>query len=79
MKLAGTPSGSLPAGDLRTLPCHLAEYDGLDGFFCARLVKREGIVRLEDLRLAGCSISLLPNDMRLLRWQFPHGSDPLCA
>jgi 16S rRNA (cytosine967-C5)-methyltransferase len=28
------------AGDLRTLPCHLAEYDGLDGFFCARLVKQ---------------------------------------
>ncbi len=27
-------------GDLRTLPCHFAEYDGLDGFFCARLVKR---------------------------------------
>jgi 16S rRNA (cytosine967-C5)-methyltransferase len=27
------------AGDLRTLPCHLAEYDGVDGFFCARLVK----------------------------------------
>jgi 16S rRNA (cytosine967-C5)-methyltransferase len=26
-------------GDLRTLPCHLAEYDGLDGFFCARLIK----------------------------------------
>jgi 16S rRNA (cytosine967-C5)-methyltransferase len=30
------------AGELRTLPCHLAEYDGLDGFFCARLVKTEG-------------------------------------
>jgi 16S rRNA (cytosine967-C5)-methyltransferase len=28
------------AGDLRTLPCYFAEYDGLDGFFCARLVKR---------------------------------------
>ncbi|MGH7059003.1 MAG: MFS transporter, partial [Stellaceae bacterium] len=27
-------------GDLRTLPCHFAEYDGVDGFFCARLVKR---------------------------------------
>jgi 16S rRNA (cytosine967-C5)-methyltransferase len=26
-------------GDLRTLPCHLAEYDGVDGFFGARLVK----------------------------------------
>jgi 16S rRNA (cytosine967-C5)-methyltransferase len=26
-------------GDLRTLPCHFSEYDGIDGFFCARLVK----------------------------------------
>jgi 16S rRNA (cytosine967-C5)-methyltransferase len=26
-------------GDLRTLPCHFDEYDGVDGFFCARLVK----------------------------------------
>ncbi len=26
-------------GDLRTLPCHLAEHDGLDGFYAARLVK----------------------------------------
>ena len=26
-------------GDLRTLPFHLAEYDGLDGFYGARLVK----------------------------------------
>jgi 16S rRNA (cytosine967-C5)-methyltransferase len=26
-------------GDLRTLPCHFNEYDGVDGFFCARLVK----------------------------------------
>lgn len=25
-------------GDLRTLPCHLPEYDGLDGFYAARLV-----------------------------------------
>jgi 16S rRNA (cytosine967-C5)-methyltransferase len=28
-------------GDLRTLPCHLAEYDGVDGFFGARLVRLE--------------------------------------
>ncbi len=26
-------------GDVRTLPCHLAELDGLDGFFAARLVR----------------------------------------
>ncbi len=25
------------AGDLRTLPCHLAEHGGLDGFYAARL------------------------------------------
>lgn len=28
-------------GDLRTLPFHLAEYDGIDGFYGARLVKLE--------------------------------------
>ncbi len=26
-------------GDLRTLPCHLTEIDGIDGFFAARLVR----------------------------------------
>jgi 16S rRNA (cytosine967-C5)-methyltransferase len=26
-------------GDVRTLPCHLGELDGLDGFFAARLVR----------------------------------------
>jgi 16S rRNA (cytosine967-C5)-methyltransferase len=28
-------------GDLRTLPCHLAEQGGLDGFFAARLIRKE--------------------------------------
>ena len=28
-----------PDGDLRTLPCHLAEQGGMDGFYAARLVK----------------------------------------
>jgi 16S rRNA (cytosine967-C5)-methyltransferase len=28
-----------PEGDLRTLPCYFEEYDGVDGFYCARLVK----------------------------------------
>jgi 16S rRNA (cytosine967-C5)-methyltransferase len=28
-----------PEGDLRTLPYHLAEFDGVDGFYAARLVK----------------------------------------
>ena len=31
--------GHAREGDLRTLPCHLAEYDGIDGFYAARLVK----------------------------------------
>ena len=30
------------SGDMRTLPCHLPEYDGIDGFYAARLVKLEG-------------------------------------
>jgi len=35
-----TPAEWLTAdGDLRTLPFHLAEYDGIDGFYAARLVK----------------------------------------
>ena len=29
-----------PEGDLRTLPCHLAERDGIDGFFAARLMRQ---------------------------------------
>ena len=28
-----------PNGDMRTLPCHLSEHDGIDGFYAARLVK----------------------------------------
>jgi 16S rRNA (cytosine967-C5)-methyltransferase len=28
-----------PEGDMRTLPCHLAEQGGMDGFYAARLVK----------------------------------------
>ena len=27
------------SGDMRTLPCHLPEHDGIDGFYAARLVK----------------------------------------
>lgn len=30
-----------PMGDLRTLPCHLADRGGLDGFFAGRIKKRE--------------------------------------
>jgi 16S rRNA (cytosine967-C5)-methyltransferase len=28
-----------PEGDLRTLPCHLAEQGGMDGFYAARLIR----------------------------------------
>jgi 16S rRNA (cytosine967-C5)-methyltransferase len=35
----GAPDWVTAAGDLRTLPCHLPEYDGIDGFYAARLVK----------------------------------------
>jgi 16S rRNA (cytosine967-C5)-methyltransferase len=34
------PEWITATGDLRTLPCHLPEYNGLDGFFSARLVKQ---------------------------------------
>jgi len=38
-ELGGAPEWITPEGDLRTLPCHFGEYDGIDGFYCARLVK----------------------------------------
>ena len=31
-------------GDLRTLPCHLDELGGMDGFYAARLVRHDGAV-----------------------------------
>ena len=40
-ELDAPPDWVTPEGDLRTLPCHLAEYDGVDGFYSARLVKLE--------------------------------------
>jgi 16S rRNA (cytosine967-C5)-methyltransferase len=37
----GAPADWVTAdGDLRTLPSHLSEHDGIDGFYAARLVKR---------------------------------------
>jgi 16S rRNA (cytosine967-C5)-methyltransferase len=34
----GAPAALItPAGELRTLPCHLAELGGLDGFYACRL------------------------------------------
>ena len=39
-EIGAAPEWITSAGDLRTLPCYFGEYDGIDGFFCARLVKR---------------------------------------
>jgi len=39
-EIGADPDWITEEGDLRTLPCHFAEYDGVDGFYCARLVKR---------------------------------------
>jgi 16S rRNA (cytosine967-C5)-methyltransferase len=38
-EIGAPPEWVTPEGDLRTLPCHLAEHDGLDGFYAVRLVK----------------------------------------
>jgi 16S rRNA (cytosine967-C5)-methyltransferase len=39
-RIGAPPEWLTGDGDLRTLPCHLSEHDGLDGFYAARLVKR---------------------------------------
>lgn len=39
-ELMGLPVSITASGDVRTLPCHLAERGGMDGFFIARLCKR---------------------------------------
>jgi 16S rRNA (cytosine967-C5)-methyltransferase len=39
-EIGAEPEWITPEGDLRTLPCHFRAYDGIDGFYCARLVKR---------------------------------------
>ncbi len=38
-EIGGKNEWITPDGDLRTLPCHLPEFDGIDGFFCTRLNK----------------------------------------
>jgi len=38
-EIGADPEWITPRGDLRTLPCHFRAYDGIDGFYCARLVK----------------------------------------
>ncbi|MBO0739059.1 MAG: MFS transporter [Alphaproteobacteria bacterium] len=39
-EITADPKWITPKGDLRTLPCYFGEYDGIDGFYCARLVRR---------------------------------------
>ncbi len=41
-ELKGLPVDLTPAGEVRTLPCHLAASGGLDGFFVARLKRAPG-------------------------------------
>jgi 16S rRNA (cytosine967-C5)-methyltransferase len=38
-EIGAPPEWVTPEGDLRTLPYHFGEYDGIDGFYAARLVK----------------------------------------
>lgn len=40
-EIAPTADAITPKGDVRTLPCHLGDQGGMDGFFIARLI-REG-------------------------------------
>ncbi len=40
-EIGGLTEAITPAGDLRTLPSHLADEGGLDGFYAARLVRVE--------------------------------------
>jgi len=40
-EVGADPKWITPQGDLRTLPCHFGEYDGIDGFYCARLLRLE--------------------------------------
>ncbi|MDA0306587.1 MAG: MFS transporter [Proteobacteria bacterium] len=39
-EIGGAAEMLTPTGDLRTLPCHLGEKGGMDGFFAARLKRR---------------------------------------
>ena len=41
-ELGGLRELITPQGDLRTLPSHLAVYDGIDGFFASRLIRDPG-------------------------------------
>src|SRR4029077_12688926 len=41
-EVGADPEWITPEGDLRTLPCHFGQYDGIDGFYCSRLVRLGG-------------------------------------
>ena len=41
-EIGGLGEAITPDGDLRTLPCHLSELGGLDGFYACRLRRRPG-------------------------------------
>jgi len=41
-EIGGLENALTVDGDVRTLPCHLAERGGMDGFFIARLVRADG-------------------------------------
>src|SRR6516162_7251582 len=38
-EVGADPEWITPDGDLRTLPFHFGEFDGIDGFYCARLFR----------------------------------------
>ncbi len=38
-EIGGLNDSLTPDGDLRTLPCHLADLDGIDGFYATRLMR----------------------------------------
>lgn len=42
-EIGGLAELMTPDGDLRTLPCHLADAGGMDGFYACRLVRTEAI------------------------------------
>ncbi|MDX1975079.1 MAG: 16S rRNA (cytosine(967)-C(5))-methyltransferase RsmB [Rickettsiales bacterium] len=39
--MGGLQESITPRGEIRTLPCHMAELDGMDGFYAAVLIKKE--------------------------------------
>ena len=40
-EIGGLAEAVTPAGELRSLPCHLGAQGGMDGFYAARLIRDE--------------------------------------